>query len=280
MRKRLDAELVRRGLAGTQAKAQEAVLSGLVTVGGRPALKPGMLVGIDEPLHVEPPAQRFVSRGGDKLSAALDRFAVDPTGRKCLDAGASTGGFTDCLLQRGAASVTAVDVGYGQLSWRLRTDPRVSVLERTNVRDLLPQDVPAQPSLVVADLSFVSLGLTVHALAAVSAPESEFIVLVKPQFEARAADVGKGGVVRDPEVWARVIQQVADSLESAGCPPCEVMTSPLLGPAGNVEFLLWARRGARGNGDGAGRINVEAAVQEGSALRESRTVAGRDGVKT
>lgn len=180
-----------------------------------------------------------MSRGGEKLASALDRFRVDPAGRRCLDAGASTGGFTDCLLQYGADHVVAADVGYGQLHHSLRTDDRVTVLERTNVRELAPGDVPEPAaSLVVADLSFISLTLVLPALRAVAAPDAEAIVLVKPQFEARPEDVGRGGVVRDASVHAASLRRVAEAAVAVGWRPAGVAASPLRGPAGNVEFLL------------------------------------------
>src|SRR6266566_6808638 len=193
-RRRLDAELVRRGLAASRSQAQEAVSAGRVTVGGITATKAASLVTDDAPVALSKPPPFFVSRGGAKLAAALDRFAEAPDGRDCLDAGASTGGFTDCLLQRGAARVIAVDVGYGQLSWSLRTDPRVTVMDRTNVRDLIPSILACVPDLVVADLSFLSLRLPLPPLAAVAAPGATFVVLVKPQFEAGRGQVGRGGV--------------------------------------------------------------------------------------
>ncbi|MEX2204190.1 MAG: TlyA family RNA methyltransferase [Actinomycetota bacterium] len=239
-RRRLDSELVRRGLFVSRSAAQSAVREGLVLVSGSPAEKPSTLVDPADPLELVAPARRFVSRGGDKLSAALDRFGVDPAGRRALDAGASTGGFTDCLLQRGVAHVVALDVGYGQLAWSLRTDERVSVLERTNVRELTAAHLPYAPDLVVADLSFISLRLAAPALARVAEPGSDFVVLVKPQFEAGPDQVGRGGVVRDPAVWRRVVGDVAASFAHAGLSPRGAMASPLAGPAGNVEFLLHA----------------------------------------
>jgi 23S rRNA (cytidine1920-2'-O)/16S rRNA (cytidine1409-2'-O)-methyltransferase len=241
-RRRLDAELVRRGLASSRTEAQIAVQDGLVSVGGRRADKPSRLVGADEPVELAAPARRFVSRGGDKLDAALDRFAVDVVGRRCLDAGASTGGFTDCLLRRGAARVVALDVGYGQLAWTLRTDHRVTVLERTNVRTLTPAHLPYAPELVVADLSFISLRLAIPALAAVAAPEADVVLLVKPQFEAGRAEVSRGrGVVRDPAVRADVQRRIDDALRAAGATIMGWMESPLRGADGNVELFVHAR---------------------------------------
>lgn len=239
-RRRLDTELVRRGLATSRTEAQEAVRAGLVRVGGSPATKAATLVSSDAPLALVGPPRRFVSRGGEKLAAALDRFGLDPAGLECLDAGASTGGFTDRLLQGGAKHVVAVDVGYGQLAWGLRNDPRVTVLERTNVRDLRAEALPARPELLVADLSFVSLRSVLPAIVGLLAPGATTVLLVKPQFEAGPDDVGRGGVVRDPAVWERVLTQVLSSAGALGLVPQGVMASPVVGPAGNVEFLVWA----------------------------------------
>ncbi len=266
--RRLDDELVRRGLVASQSEAQSAVRDGLVLVSGSPAEKPSTLVDPADPLELVAPARRFVSRGGDKLSAALDRFGVDPAGRRALDAGASTGGFTDCLLQRGAAHVVALDVGYGQLAWSLRTDERVSVLERTNVRELTPAHLPYAPDLVVADLSFISLRLAIPALARVAEPASNFVVLVKPQFEAESEQVGRGGVVRDPEVWRRVVGAVAASFAHAGLSPRGAVASPLAGPAGNVEFFLHAVVEA---GSEPGELPADVLDQ---AVEEGRRIGG------
>jgi len=231
-----------------------------------------MMVALDEPIALEAPGRRFVSRGGEKLDAALDRFGIDVAGRDALDAGASTGGFTDCLLRRGAAHVTAVDVGYGQLAWRLRKDPRVTVLERTNVRDLGPGQLPHVPGVVASDLSFISLRLALPALAGVAGPGADFVLLVKPQFEAGRQDVGKGGVVGDPAVWDRVLHEIAAACDRLELPPRGVMASPLLGPAGNVEFLLHARAErdsvpAAQGAQGAFGDAVRTAVAEGEGLR-------------
>lgn len=223
--------------------------------------KPARLVGTDEPVELAAPARRFVSRGGEKLDAALERFGVDVVGRRCLDAGASTGGFTDCLLHRGAERVVAIDVGYGQLAWSLRTDERVTALERTNVRELTPGHLPYAPDLVVADLSFISLRLAIPALAAVASPGAEFVLLVKPQFEAGREGVGRGGVVRDPEVWRDAVEGVADSCLANGLGPRAVMASPLPGPAGNVEFPLLAAQG----GD-AQALGLDQALEDGRRI--------------
>ncbi|HSK24934.1 MAG TPA: TlyA family RNA methyltransferase [Egicoccus sp.] len=244
-RRRLDAELVRRDLASSRTEAQEAIAAGLVTVDGAPALKPSTQVHAGQALVVAGPPRRFVSRGGEKLSHALEVFGVDPSGRRCLDAGVSTGGFTDCLLQRGAVEVLAYDVGYGQVHEKIRQDARVVVHERTNVRDLLPADLPHPlPDLFVADLSFISLAGVLPVLRPLVSEPAEGVVLVKPQFEAQRDQVGKGGVVRDPDVWRQCLVRVADSARSLGWGRLDVTASPLLGPAGNVEFLMHLQLGA------------------------------------
>lgn len=265
IRRRLDAELVRRGLAGSEEEAREAVLAGRVTVGGRPLSAPTTMVSSEEPVVVSAVRERVVSRGGWKLDAGLTRLGIDPEGRDALDAGASTGGFTERLLRGGARRVVAVDVGYGQLAWQLRTDERVTALERTNVRTLRPEDLPFVPDLIVADLSFVSLASVVPALARVASANADLVLLVKPQFEADRGDVGPGGVVADPAVWRRSIERVSTALRRCGIAPIAVCVSPLLGPAGNVEFLLHAKVGPD---EGGGPVRgVDGAIAEGKALR-------------
>jgi 23S rRNA (cytidine1920-2'-O)/16S rRNA (cytidine1409-2'-O)-methyltransferase len=264
--------MVRRGLAATRSEADVAIRTGRVIVAGRTATKAGTLVAPADPITLAASGRRFASRGGEKLESALDAFRVEVAGRRALDAGASTGGFTDCLLSRGAEHVVAVDVGYGQLDWRLRTDPRVTVLERTNVRDLDPAALPYLADVVVADLSFISLALVLPALVEASAQEAEFVLLVKPQFEAGRADVGRGGVVSDPNVWTRVLSSVWDRLLGLGVRPAAVMASPLVGPAGNVEFLVYGRRDERAGiepntGDIDAADTIRAAVDEGVRLR-------------
>lgn len=246
-RKRLDVALVDRGLAASRAEATALVAAGRVLVGGAVADKASRLVGAAEPLLVSGPLPRFASRGGEKLDAALERFGVDVTGLDALDAGASTGGFTDCLLQRGAARVVAVDVGHGQLHPRLRADERVDVLERANIRYLGPGDLGDRRfDVVVADLSFISLMMVARALLALAKPVAQLVVLVKPQFEAGKAAVSKGkGVVRDPCIWASVLCDVAAAFEAAGATVAGGMASPLLGAQGNVEFFLYLRTGDR-----------------------------------
>jgi 23S rRNA (cytidine1920-2'-O)/16S rRNA (cytidine1409-2'-O)-methyltransferase len=241
-RRRLDTELVRRGLAASRAEAQAAVDAGRVTVSGAPAWKPARLVAPEEPVVVLGPPRRFVSRGGEKLDAALDRFAVDVRGRRALDAGASTGGFTDCLLQRGAAAVVAVDVGHGQLHPRIRADPRVAVHERLNVRALTPADTGGPVDVVVADLSFISLRTVIDALLGVCAPGADMVLLVKPQFEAGRAEVSRGrGVIRDESVHDQVTAAINDVLDHRGATIMGWMRSPLRGADGNVEHFVHAR---------------------------------------
>ena len=231
MKKRLDLVLVQRGLAESRAQAQALVLAGRV----RGYDKPGTQVEEDAELELKE-GQRYVSRGGEKLAHALDLFGVDPAGRDCLDVGASTGGFTDVLLEHGAARVIALDVGHGQLHERLRADPRVTVLERTNVREL--RALPFTPELVVCDVSFISVRLALPPALALARPGWEAVVLVKPQFEAGRAEVRKGGVVRDPAVRARVVREVAEAALAWGGETAGVVDSGLPGPKGNREVFL------------------------------------------
>ncbi len=256
-RRRLDAELVRRGLVSSRELARAFVMDGRVLVGGAPADKASRLVAAGEVLEVAAPPPQFVSRGGHKLDAALDHFAVDVSGRHALDAGASTGGFTDCLLQRGAAGVTALDVGYGQLHERLRADLRVHLVERTNVRHF----VAATPfDVVVADLSFISLATAAPALLGSNAAAgADVVVLVKPQFEAGRAEASRGeGVIRDPQVWRRVLGEVRGALEGRGAAMIGAMVSPLTGAGGNVEFLAHLR--AHTAPSGAPVVDLDAVV--------------------
>jgi 23S rRNA (cytidine1920-2'-O)/16S rRNA (cytidine1409-2'-O)-methyltransferase len=246
-RTRLDAELVRRGLARSRVQAADLIASGQVRVSGQAAAKAATQVTQDAPItiHRTDASPEYVSRGGHKLAGALAAFAdLQVAGRNCLDAGASTGGFTDVLLRAGAAHVMAVDVGYGQLAWSLRADPRVSVLDRVNVRNLRPEQVSPPPDLVTADLSFISLGQVLPALVACAAPEADYVVLVKPQFEVGKGKVGAGGVVRDPELRAEAVAAAARAALDNGLGVCGVVASPLPGPSGNVEYFLWLRRGA------------------------------------
>lgn len=241
VRRRLDAELVRRHLARSREHARELIDGGAVKVRGVVAAKSATQVEDSDPIVVAESAagDRYVSRGAHKLIGALDAFTeVTVAGRDCLDAGASTGGFTQVLLERDAARVLAVDVGYGQLAWPVRTDPRVHVLERTNVRSLRPEDVAFAPSLIVADLSFIPLELVLPALATVAAPGADFVLMVKPQFEVGRAAVGDG-VVRDPQLRRSAVQGVADAALGLGLAVRGVAASPLPGPSGNVEYFLW-----------------------------------------
>jgi 23S rRNA (cytidine1920-2'-O)/16S rRNA (cytidine1409-2'-O)-methyltransferase len=243
-RARLDAELVRRGLARSREQAGELVAAGLVTVAGQRAAKPATQVARDTPITItESGAPEYVSRGGRKLAGALAVFAgLVVRGRPCLDAGASTGGFTDVLLRAGAAHVVAADVGYGQLAWSLRTDPRVTVMDRVNVRTL--DRVSPVPGLVVADLSFISLTLVLPALVARAAPDADFVLLVKPQFEVGKGRVGAGGVVRESTDRSAAVRRVTAAAGQLGLGVQGVTASPLPGPAGNVEYFVWLRRGA------------------------------------
>lgn len=248
-RRRLDAELVRRGLARSREQAAELVAAGLVTVSGQAAGKAATQVAPGDPIVVRErdSGPEYASRGGVKLAGALAVFTAQGlavAGRRCLDAGASTGGFTDVLLRAGAAHVIAADVGYGQLAWQLRTDERVTVLDRVNVRTLTPGQVGELPELVTADLSFISLTLVLPALAACAAPGADFVLLVKPQFEVGKGRVGAGGVVRDPALREEAVTAVAGAAATLGLGVAGVTPSPLPGPSGNVEYFLWLRRGA------------------------------------
>ena len=246
-RRRLDAELVRRGLARSRESAREIVESGRVRVRGTVTTKPATMVDDAEPVHVEEDADDpgYASRGAWKLAGALERMGGPAiAGRHCLDAGASTGGFTDVLLRSGAEHVVCVDVGYGLLDWRLRTDPRVTVLDRTNVRLLQPDVLPYRPDVVVADLSFISLELVLPALFACTAPGADVVPMVKPQFEVGREAVGSGGVVRDPAQRASAVRRIAQTAYDMGWGTRAVAASPLPGPSGNVEFFLWLRQDA------------------------------------
>lgn len=250
-RLRLDAELVRRGMARSREQASALIDQGRVTVNGLVALKPATSVTTDADLVVRPDEQDpgFASRGGHKLAGALDDFTplgLGIQGRRCLDAGASTGGFTDVLLRAGAAQVVAVDVGYGQLVWRLQQDPRVVVHDRTNVRDLTVEMIGGRVDLVVGDLSFISLEMVLPALATVTKESGDLVLMIKPQFEVGRERLGKGGVVRDPDLRAEAVTAVLDRAASLGWRPQAVTTSQLPGPSGNVEFFAWLRTDSAG----------------------------------
>jgi 23S rRNA (cytidine1920-2'-O)/16S rRNA (cytidine1409-2'-O)-methyltransferase len=266
-RLRLDAELVRRGLARSREHASELIAAQRVKVGGAVASKPATGVSTDVALVVLPDPDRpdYVSRGGHKLAGALAAFeplGLRVRGRRCLDAGASTGGFTDVLLRAGAREVVAVDVGYGQLAWSLRQDERVVVHDRTNIRELTPDLVGGPVDLVVGDLSFISLELVLDPLLAVTAPDGELALMVKPQFEVGKDRVGKGGVVRDLDLRAEAVTTIAEAAARRGWGAVAVTTSPLPGPSGNVEFFLLLRHGpAR-----IGADEIAAEVQRSRAL--------------
>ena len=262
---------MRRGLVESRQRAQDVIERGGVLVGGAPALKAGRLVAPGEPIELVGPAPRFVSRGGEKLDAALDRFDVRVRGARALDAGASTGGFTDCLLQRGAAALVAVDVGFGQLHERLRDDPRVTVLERTNIRHLELSAVGGRPfDLVVADLSFISLGTVAPVLLGdLAAPGADAVLLVKPQFEAGRAEAARGrGVIRDPAIWRTVLAETARALAAVGAAMMDAMVSPLLGADGNVEFLVHVRTHAGAPDPSTLDHRFDEVVEEATARRE------------
>jgi 23S rRNA (cytidine1920-2'-O)/16S rRNA (cytidine1409-2'-O)-methyltransferase len=241
-RTRVDAELVRRGLARSRQQAAELIGAGKVSIDGMPAVKAGTAVAPTASLKVTADAERsWVSRGAHKLIGALDAFGIDVHGRRCLDAGASTGGFTEVLLDRGAREVVAVDVGYGQLAWSLRSDDRVVVIERTNVRELTPDAVDGKVDAVVADLSFISLTTVLPALTGCASSGADIVPMVKPQFEVGKGQVGTGGVVHSPELRASAVLNVAGRAEELGWHPVGVTPSPLPGPSGNVEYFLWLR---------------------------------------
>jgi 23S rRNA (cytidine1920-2'-O)/16S rRNA (cytidine1409-2'-O)-methyltransferase len=241
LKSRLDALLVARGLAPTRAKAQALILAGLVEVEGRAAEKSGEAFDEDARIAVAGPEHPYVSRGGVKLAAALEHFGIDPSGHVCLDVGASTGGFTDCLLQRGAARVYAVDVGHGQLDARLRADPRVVVRERVNARALSSAEVPETVSLAVIDVSFISLRLILPAVVPLVEPAGAVVVLVKPQFEAGRGEVPRGGVVRSEATRRRVLEEVENAGRGLDLEVLGSLESPIRGARGNTEFLLGFR---------------------------------------
>jgi 23S rRNA (cytidine1920-2'-O)/16S rRNA (cytidine1409-2'-O)-methyltransferase len=238
---RVDAELVRRGLARSRQQAAELIGAGRVTIDGMPAAKPATAIAVSATLTVERDERTWVSRGAHKLIGALDAFGLSADGRRCLDAGASTGGFTEVLLDRGAREVVAVDVGYGQLAWSLRNDPRVIVLERTNVRELTADMIGGTVDLVVADLSFISLTTVLPALTACASDDADIVPMVKPQFEVGKDRVGAGGVVSDPQLRVDAVLAVARRAAELQWHTVGVTASPLPGPSGNVEYFLRLR---------------------------------------
>ncbi|WP_280392423.1 TlyA family RNA methyltransferase [Nocardia brasiliensis] len=272
-RTRVDAELVRRGLARSREHAVELIGAGRVLIAGTVAVKPATAVEAGTPLLVREQADEvsWASRGAHKLLGALEVFepaGLTIAGKRCLDAGASTGGFTDVLLSRAAREVVAVDVGYGQLIWRLQNDERVRVVDRTNVRNLTPEMIDGPVELVVGDLSFISLALVLPALAACTAPGADLLPMVKPQFEVGKERVGSGGVVRDPALRASAVRAVATAAAALGLHTEGVTASPLPGPSGNVEYFLWLRKSVTADGgleDDEARVAalVERAVEEG-----------------
>jgi 23S rRNA (cytidine1920-2'-O)/16S rRNA (cytidine1409-2'-O)-methyltransferase len=244
-RTRVDAELVRRGLARSRQQAAELIGAGKVTIDGLPAVKPATAVAVTATLKVAGDGERtWVSRGAHKLIGALDAFGVSASGRRCLDAGASTGGFTEVLLDRGAREVVAVDVGYGQLAWSLRSDDRVQVVERTNVRDLDSDTIGGPVDLIVADLSFISLGTVLPALTGCADVGADIVPMVKPQFEVGKGQIGAGGVVREEALRIEAVLGVARRAADLNWPAVGVTASPLPGPSGNVEYFLWLRSAA------------------------------------
>jgi 23S rRNA (cytidine1920-2'-O)/16S rRNA (cytidine1409-2'-O)-methyltransferase len=268
-KQRLDLELVQRGLAVSRQQAQQLIRAGRVRSGEKVLDKPGTDVAPELPLTVlQPP--RYVSRGGEKLEAALDAFPIAIEGRVCLDGGISTGGFSDCLLQRGAARVYGIDVGYGQTAWSLRSDPRVVLRERTNLRHLTPEQLygpeDRRPDLAVADVSFIALALVLPALLRLLQPAADLVLLVKPQFEVGKQRVGKGGVVRDPLAHRDAISGVIAAAAELGLRACGLVASPITGPAGNHEYLLWLRQG---DAQGPGAVTLE-----GIAALVAATLAG------
>jgi 23S rRNA (cytidine1920-2'-O)/16S rRNA (cytidine1409-2'-O)-methyltransferase len=264
VRRRLDAELVRRGLARSRGDAADLITAGRVAVGGVVAAKASSQVDSSAAVTVVDSAAdaRYASRGSVKLLGALEAFAprgLQVSGRRCLDAGASTGGFTDVLLRGGAREVVAVDVGYGQLAWSLRTDERVLVKDRTNVRDLTVEAIGGRVDLVVADLSFISLRLVLPALLGVCEPDADLVLMVKPQFEVGRESLPAGGVVRDPAMRRQSVLTVASAASELGLGSLGVVASPLPGPAGNVEYFLWLHRGA----PPLSAAEVDHAIEEG-----------------
>ena len=261
-RRRLDSELVRRGLSPSRERAQADIAAGRVTVGGAPATKASRLVDAGEAVIVHGPPPRFVSRAGAKLDGAIAQFGLAPlfVGARVLDAGASTGGFTDCALQYGAAEVIAVDVGHHQLHERLRSDPRVQSFERTNLRTVDPAVLGAPVDIVVGDLSFISLTLVFATLEAASLPGAVFVLLVKPQFEAGRTEVSKGkGIIDDPRIWHRVLTEISAALGDRNAAIMGVMVSPITGSDGNVEFIVLGRF-AGSDSDILGRAALDAAA--------------------
>ncbi len=269
-KQRLDALLVARGLAASGELARRLIMEGQITIGGQIADKPGMRVPSDAPIALRA-APRFVSRGGDKLDAALTAFAISVAGLVCADVGASTGGFTDCLLQRNAARVYAIDVGYGQLDYRLRQDSRVVVIERTNARYL--ESLPERVDLVVIDASFISLKLLLPVVRQWAGTQLQIVALIKPQFEAGREKVGKGGVIKDRAVHEQVLRDIFGAAHSFGLTAYGLIRSPLKGPAGNIEFLAEWRLGTQTTAASVSAFDLEAAIANGLGLSPDETAS-------
>jgi 23S rRNA (cytidine1920-2'-O)/16S rRNA (cytidine1409-2'-O)-methyltransferase len=262
MKTRLDAELVRRGLARSREAATDLIAAGNVLVGGMPASKSATQVDAQTSITLKDEHAEFVSRGGHKLAGALDKFSeLLVSGKTALDAGASTGGFTDVLLKRGVSKVVAVDVGYGQLAWELQKDERVKILDRVNVRNLTPAQVGDEIDLVVADLSFISLKLVLPALISVAKEGADFLIMVKPQFEVGKEKLGAGGVVRDVHLRKEAVLEVANAAFALTLGTLGVVASPLPGPSGNVEYFLWLRKGA----PAILEVDLDLAIEKGPA---------------
>ncbi len=244
MKERLDKLLVERGLVSSRERARALILAGKVVVDDHRIDKAGIKVDVEAQLRIKGEELPFVSRGGLKLAKALQQFPVSVAGCIAIDVGASTGGFTDCLLQHGAAKIYAVDVGYGQLAWKLREDSRVVNMERCNIRSLSPEQLPQMPSLAVIDASFISLAKVLPSTLPLLSADAEIIALIKPQFEVGRGQVGKGGVVKDPQMHQKVIEDIKELAEQLDCAVLGVEESPILGPKGNREFLIYLRKGA------------------------------------
>lgn len=243
---RLDVLLVQRGEAPSRERARRLIMAGGVRVNNQVADKPGKRVSYDAVITLQQADIPYVSRGGLKLQKAIDRFGVDVAGKVALDVGASTGGFTDCLLQKGTVFVYAVDVGYGQLDWKLRKDKRVAVIERTNIRYVRPEQFQKDIDLATIDVSFISLGKVVPVVNSLLRMDGQMIALIKPQFEAGRHNVGKGGVVKNPDIHRQVIQDICDLAVRTGLVIKGLTYSPVKGPAGNIEYLIWLRKGNNG----------------------------------
>lgn len=239
---RLDVALFERGLVPSRERAKTTIMAGLVYVDGQKADKAGMTIPEDANIEVRDMGKTFVSRGGHKIEKALDYFQIDPKGLTVMDVGASTGGFTDCLLRRGAEKVYSIDVGYGQLAWSLRQDPRVVCMERTNIRYVTPEQLPDTPSLCVIDVSFISLRIVLPVVAELLSAQGRVACLIKPQFEAGRGKVGKKGVVREPEIHLEVLEGFVENARAAGFAVRNITFSPIKGPEGNIEFLGYLQK--------------------------------------